>query len=404
MNPRKKLLAMWLMVSMVALCCFTPALAAKPNKFFLPGIRPLGMGGAFLALSDDQNAFFYNPAGITQRLRPLLSVADLTLQTNQSGYELGQYILDLYTGGAPLDPMELLSYFSQLLEENFYSLKYNMYALPLANIALIAPPMGYLSVGLGAYVSALNAEFALSMPGLIPEVGLNASVDSGLIIPIAYDLGEKVAVGVNLKAINRNNIDVNMSLLDLLNLELPNADIGYGYGFDAGILMHLGGQLSVGATLKDIGYTNITYYKTTSITKNPDNTLDIGLADLPVPVTEKIEPTLDVGFAYLFTSEQLPMGDNILFTCQYDDLTGRMEDAGYGELAFRPKNLHLGIELSYQMVSFRAGINQGYGTAGLGVYLGPLCLDYAFYGQELGLNAGDIPQWNHIVSLALRLR
>ena len=28
------------------------------------GVRPLGMGGAFLALSDDENALFYNPAGL----------------------------------------------------------------------------------------------------------------------------------------------------------------------------------------------------------------------------------------------------------------------------------------------------------------------------------------------------
>src|SRR3990167_9522892 len=28
------------------------------------GIRPLGMGGAFLTVSDDENALFYNPAGL----------------------------------------------------------------------------------------------------------------------------------------------------------------------------------------------------------------------------------------------------------------------------------------------------------------------------------------------------
>lgn len=30
-----------------------------------PGVRPLGMGGAFTALADDENSLFYNPAGIS---------------------------------------------------------------------------------------------------------------------------------------------------------------------------------------------------------------------------------------------------------------------------------------------------------------------------------------------------
>ncbi|MCR4405216.1 MAG: hypothetical protein NUW06_08105 [Candidatus Acetothermia bacterium] len=30
-----------------------------------PGVRPLGMGGAFTGLADDENSLFYNPAGLT---------------------------------------------------------------------------------------------------------------------------------------------------------------------------------------------------------------------------------------------------------------------------------------------------------------------------------------------------
>jgi len=377
--------------------------AAKPKQFFLPGIRPLGMGGAFLALSDDQNAMFYNPAGITQRLKPLLCFADTTLQTNQTGYELGSYIIDLYLNGtAGLDPAELLAYFTDQLEANNYYMRYNIYALSPLNLSLIAPPMGYLSVGLGAYVSAINADFEMQLTGLLPDVGLSASADSGIIIPIAYDLGEKFSIGVNIKGINRNNIDVDMSLQDLLDMDLPQAMVGFGYGFDTGILMHLGEQLSLGATVKDIGFTKINYTK--AIELDPASPGGYNITDLPATVVERIEPTLNVGFAYLFTNEQLPMGDNILLVFQYDDLTGRMEEVGHGEIVFRPKNIHLGIELSYEIVSFRVGLNQGYGTLGLGVYLGPISVDYAFYGQELGLNAGDIAQWNHIVSLAVRLR
>ena len=40
-----------------------PAVAAELPSLYR-GIRPMGMGGAFITLSDDANAPFYNPAGL----------------------------------------------------------------------------------------------------------------------------------------------------------------------------------------------------------------------------------------------------------------------------------------------------------------------------------------------------
>ena len=41
--------------------------ANKEERIMVKGIRPMGMGGAFTAIADDENAVFYNPAGISQR-------------------------------------------------------------------------------------------------------------------------------------------------------------------------------------------------------------------------------------------------------------------------------------------------------------------------------------------------
>ncbi|MBT8341441.1 MAG: hypothetical protein HKP58_20380, partial [Desulfatitalea sp.] len=38
---------------------------ARPYTSFFRGVRPLGMGGAFTAVADDENALFYNPAGLS---------------------------------------------------------------------------------------------------------------------------------------------------------------------------------------------------------------------------------------------------------------------------------------------------------------------------------------------------
>ena len=43
--------------------------SAGPAAPFLPGIRPLGMGNAFVAVADDRNALHYNPAGLARIAR-----------------------------------------------------------------------------------------------------------------------------------------------------------------------------------------------------------------------------------------------------------------------------------------------------------------------------------------------
>jgi len=48
------------------------------------------------------------------------------------------------------------------------------------------------------------------------------------------------------------------------------------------------------------------------------------------------------------------------------------------------KKLHLGVELPMGRFSVRAGLNQGYLTAGLGLNLYAVRLDLATYGEEIG--------------------
>ena len=49
----------------------------KDDPIMLRGIRPMGMGGAFTAVADDENAVFYNPAGIAQRSGQLIQIFNI---------------------------------------------------------------------------------------------------------------------------------------------------------------------------------------------------------------------------------------------------------------------------------------------------------------------------------------
>jgi hypothetical protein len=52
------------------------------------------MGGAFTALADDQNAVFYNPAGLTQRQGYLLTAFEMPLTVSQDLLDSYAFIKD----------------------------------------------------------------------------------------------------------------------------------------------------------------------------------------------------------------------------------------------------------------------------------------------------------------------
>jgi hypothetical protein len=41
-------------------------LGDNTERIFIEGIRPMAMGGAFVAVANDENALFYNPAGLAR--------------------------------------------------------------------------------------------------------------------------------------------------------------------------------------------------------------------------------------------------------------------------------------------------------------------------------------------------
>ncbi len=405
----KKLLILLILVTFTV--CFSSIRSYSDYgaaPLFIPGIRALGMGGAFLALADDQNAFFYNPAGISQRVSASFSFLDNRLLLNANSYAFGSQVADAFLNPNdpeaqlfdPENPEELLNY----INDNMLNRTFRFYGGSPANLSFISPPLGYFSIGIGIFLSSINVETRMTTVGIgFPNVNLTANIDSAIIIPIAYSLGDNVILGASAKAINRNRIVVeNTSLVDFLDFEtgefmsFPNALLGWGYGFDAGVLLHLGSQFTIGATMKDIGGTKITY------THEIESEEPYDTSKLATHVEETIPSRINAGIAYVFSNEQLPMGDNVTFTAQYDDITGETEEVDRGVIVMRWKNLHVGLELAWNILSLRLGLNEGYVTAGFGVFLGPLKFDYAYYGEEVGLYADDESQFNHFISLAVR--
>ena len=66
--------------------------------------------------------------------------------------------------------------------------------------------------------------------------------------------------------------------------------------------------------------------------------------------------------------------------------------------------LHAGIEAQVgRRLALRAGLNQGYTTAGFGLDMGLVEVSYAYFGVETGPRAGSAPSWNHVAEITARL-
>jgi hypothetical protein len=60
---------------------------AEEYPYIYKGIRPMGMGGAFVAVSNDANALFYNPAGLSNITEKKLSLLSVEIEQSEGGYD-----------------------------------------------------------------------------------------------------------------------------------------------------------------------------------------------------------------------------------------------------------------------------------------------------------------------------
>jgi hypothetical protein len=65
--------------------------------------------------------------------------------------------------------------------------------------------------------------------------------------------------------------------------------------------------------------------------------------------------------------------------------------------------IHLGVEVALPLISIRAGINQGYYTAGAGLDLGLIRADVATYGVELGEYPGQQEDRRYVAQVTFEL-
>lgn len=347
-------------------------------------MRPLGMGGAYVGLSDDENAMFYNPAGLSFsdqkwsfNITPLM--ADTSYKTVEFAGWLGSNMSRLGSDLSKWTATDLDKFSSATIR-----LGYN------ANVTLLLPPTAFgFPFSVGAYGS-MKSTFKLNTVGLIPEMIINSDID--VVVPASLALqppipalndffdaalgGGRLAVGVTGKFIQRFSFEERRSVLEMSSLggitdKLSDAvkNPKTGIGIDLGFMYHLPMGLSFGLAMQDI---------MTSI--GPDT----------VPMS------MDFGMS--FRAGDFSFGPFNEWVLAMD-----VESINDGNVTLFNK-LHLGAETNmFGFLRARGGIFQGYPGFGLAFNLILIRLDYIYHAVELGQFPGQLEDRQHTFALSIRL-
>jgi hypothetical protein len=328
--------------------------------------RAMGMGNAHVAVADDAHAMFFNPAGLKQLTE---SHTNLFIR---AGYDpdILDFADEIDKAGSDAQAI------SDVIEAHYgehYSLR--------------GPSIG------GAYANSkwsvafipadVSVEAAIHR-ATGPAVNLLAYQDSTLAFGRAWNLKNMrtgtLDIGLTSKLIYRANLNKIVSIVNIQNDKLiakEDANEGLTADFDIGAMWHLPeystgfwhyAQPTFGLVVRnvlDYGYFKNFGFFDKSKTGDP----------------EKLHRTFDVGSSF-----NLPQ-----WWVWKSKFALDVRDMGHPNWTPK-KGVHAGVEFLWEMSSWfkggwRAGINQGYWTAGFTGQIWAFKLDLSSYGQEVGTSS-----------------
>lgn len=327
--------------------------SAESYKGFHRGVRPLGMGGAFTAVANDHNSIFYNAAGLAQAKSFGLGILDPYISVSENSLDL----IDDFGDADTDDTEEVNDLLRKYVGEN-------------NNIKVAADfYTGFKVKDYGVMIAAIaqsDTDVSIHNP-VWPEARIRSTADYGAIIGAGTEIPavKGLKVGAALKLIQRESLDKVYTAIDIADSEdfgdkiEDDMESGTGVALDIGVLYSVSG---VPFTDLDLAFTG-------------QNIPEMDFGD-----AEDAKTQYNVGAAFRQKFGILELTEAI----DYMDITDNL--AGDDSME---KKLHLGIEAKIPVLSVRAGLNQGYYTAGATLDFGVLRFDVASFGEEVGVYAGQ---------------
>lgn len=312
---------------------------------FYNGIRQMSMGGAGIAVVNDETSLLINPAGLGKLRDFIVTVVDPDISLgSESQAILGTDV------SAITDPQKLLD------KLNNHKGKH-MHARAQIFPSFVVPNFGFGVFG------------KYSVDGSVDDAGTTYRLDyfNDYAIVMGFNLriwDGIIKLGANTRIINRIEINKDIPANSTGLTVGSQASEGVGAASDIGLILTLpvAWLPTLSAVWRDAGNTRYTLKDGmfTSATETPsttDQTVDVALAVFPIH------------------------GKNTrsTFTLEYQDVLT------YGDEKDQMRRAHIGYELNIgDMLFLRAGMNQRYWTAGAELAVGNYQLQLGSYGEDIG--------------------
>ncbi len=346
-----------LAIALAVVACATASVARELPSYF-EGVRPLGMGGAFTAVADDENALFYNPAGLDRVQSWGMGIVNPLLEVGEKG-------IDLYKDAQDTDFDSEAEVFD-LLEE--YVGEYLHYR------AALFPHFVMRHFALGVLAQSTvnmevhNPQYPEAMVDGLGTIGAHAGFGYGF-----WD--GKLRVGVGGKYVKAYRLRQTYTAFDISQSDFEDRiddDMkeGAGFGFDAGVMT------------------------TIPVLLEPTFALMIlNISDTDLGDAGELPQQVNLGFSASHSFSWL----TLVGAADWVDVT---QNLGDDDDMYR--RLHFGLEgRLVKILSLRTGLYQGYASFGATVDFKLLKLDYANYAEEIGSAAGDRSDRRQVVQLSL---
>lgn len=353
----------WCLILLIVSNLFSQAVFGDEPESLRQSVRALGMGGAFIAVANDEYALYYNPAGLQSVQQTIFEIVTAGATTSQSLLDL----LDVETS-------DTTAAFGDLVGENIYT-KINIGAM-----SLTTPGWGYSIFGNLLFNSIINNPS-------VPYFEMRAYVQYGMVGGVAWSYMDKLLdVGIAMKTVTRAGISKTVHVYDLLDDDFAESleddfSENDAITYDLGLIYHLDHianlETKVAYVIRNIG------------------SMDFGTAG-------QIPMSMDIGAS----TETEVAGLDFIFAVDYVDLTNELtEHQSY------LRNLKAGVEVGcfkrsngHHALSLRLGVNASYYlSAGISVNIPglPIKMDYATWSEEIGYLAGKIEDKRHSANVSI---
>ncbi len=344
--------------------------------------RYLGMGGCFVAGERDRTMLFANPAALDRPDGRMITVMGVASTINSKTADVLGFILDHRDDFADISDM------SETEQNDFFDLIVREINFKRMNFMLSTVPFGWIQKPLGGalFTDSRISGMAFNGASGTPLVDFSVRQDFGGIVGYSYGwngiqsfLPNRLSVGASLKYIHRSAYSIRETITELSDGEAGEIMNGTTVGLDLGLLYDINPSICVGTALYDALASDIQW-------KGDES----DFSRIQPGDKEEIEPSLRVGFTY-----------NLPWKVQYVHsplLAFDLNEPFDGDITFF-KKLHIGAEASLfrDWFKVRIGVSQGYPTIGLSVW----SFTYAYYAEESGRHAGQIPDHRHVLCFGL---